>query len=101
MTTEPSPIRVLIVDGHTVVRFGLAAITGRQPDMTVAGEAASAEEPCALCEARAVEIVLMDPRLPGASGVDAIRTIQPRRPIIRFITTDFGALAQHSMCHNV
>ena len=52
MTIEPSPIRVLIVDDHTVVRFGLAAIIGLQPDMTVAGEAASAEEACALCEAR-------------------------------------------------
>jgi DNA-binding NarL/FixJ family response regulator len=85
MTVEPSPIRVLIVDDHTVVRFGLAAIIGLQPDMTVAGEAASAEEACELCEARPVDVVLMDLRLPGASGVDAIRTIRARRPNIRFI----------------
>jgi DNA-binding NarL/FixJ family response regulator len=85
MTIEPSPIRVLIVDDHTVVRFGLAAIIALQPDMAVAGEAASAEEACALCQERLVDVVLMDLRLPGASGVDAIRTIRALRPTIRFI----------------
>ena len=85
MASEPSPIRVLIVDDHTVVRFGLAAIIGLQPDMTVAGEAASAEEACALCDERPVDVVLMDLRLPDRSGVDAIRTIHARRPGIRFI----------------
>lgn len=78
-------IRVLIVDDHTVVRFGLAAIISLQPDMTVAGEASSGEEACALCTARPVDVVLMDLRLPGLSGVDAIRTIRAMRPNIRFI----------------
>jgi DNA-binding NarL/FixJ family response regulator len=85
MTIEPSPIRVLIVDDHTVVRFGLAAIIALQPDMTVAGEAATAEEACALCRQQPIDVVLMDLRLPGASGVDAIRTIRALHPNIRFI----------------
>jgi len=78
-------IRVLIVDDHTVVRFGLAAIISLQPDMTVAGEAASAEEACALCQERPVDVALMDLRLPGLSGVDAIKTIRRLRPNTRFI----------------
>jgi DNA-binding NarL/FixJ family response regulator len=78
-------IRVLIVDDHTVVRFGLAAIISLQPDMTVDCEAASAEEACALCREREVDVVLMDLRLPGLSGVDAIRTIREIRPTTRFI----------------
>ena len=85
MTADPHPIRVLIVDDHTVVRFGLSAIISLQPDMTVAGEAATAEEACAICAERPVDVVLMDLRLPGLSGVDAIRTIRAQRPHIRFI----------------
>src|SRR5713226_812155 len=83
--SESSMIRVLIVVDHTVVRFGLAAIISLQPDMTVDGEASSAEEACALCKERPVDVVLMDLRLPGLSGVDAIRTIREIRPSTRFI----------------
>ena len=43
---------MIIVDDHPVVRFGLAAIIGLQPDMAVAGEAGSGEEACALCDSR-------------------------------------------------
>jgi two-component system NarL family response regulator len=78
-------IRVIIVDDHPVVRFGLAAIIGLQPDMTVAGEAGSGEEACALCESRGADVVLMDLRLRGMSGVEAIRTIRKSNPRLRFI----------------
>jgi DNA-binding NarL/FixJ family response regulator len=44
MTADPPTIRAFIVDDHTVVRFGLSAIISLQPDMTVAVEAATAEE---------------------------------------------------------
>ena len=46
-------VRVLIVDDHPVVRFGLAAIISLQPDMDVAGEAGSGEEACTICAERA------------------------------------------------
>lgn len=78
-------IRVIIVDDHPVVRFGLAAIIGLQPDMTVAGEAGSGEEACALCAARPADVVLMDLRLPGMSGVEAIRSLRKSLPRLRFI----------------
>src|SRR5882757_10487954 len=78
-------IRVIIVDDHPVVRFGLAAIIGLQPDMTVAGEAGSGEEACALCAKTAADVVLMDLRLPGLSGVEAIRALKKSHPKLRFI----------------
>jgi DNA-binding NarL/FixJ family response regulator len=78
-------IRVLIVDDHPVVRFGLAAIIRLQPDMVVMGEAGSGEEACAICAERAPDVVLMDLRLPGLSGVQAIRKIRETSPDVRFI----------------
>ena len=75
----------MIVDDHPVVRFGLAAIIGLQPDMSVAGEAGSGEEACSLCDVHPADVVLMDLRLPKMSGVDAIRAIRTRHPALRFI----------------
>ena len=80
-----TPIRVIIVDDHPVVRFGLAAIIGLQPDMTVAGEAGSGEEACSLCAKKAADVVLMDLRLPGLSGVEAISALRKSHPKLRFI----------------
>jgi two-component system, NarL family, response regulator len=84
MSASPR-VRVVIVDDHPVVRFGLSAIITLQPDMEVAGEAGSGEEACTICAERAVDVVLMDLRLPGLSGVDAIRKIRAASPDIRFI----------------
>jgi len=80
-----APIRVIIVDDHPVVRFGLASIMGLQSDMVVAGEAATGEEACALCAKQAADVVLMDLRLPGLSGVEAIRALRKAHPRLRFI----------------
>ena len=83
--TDDSRVRVLIVDDHPVVRFGLAAIIRLQPDMEVIGEAESGEEACRICREQSPDVVLMDLRLPRLSGVDAIRTIRETTPGIRFI----------------
>jgi DNA-binding NarL/FixJ family response regulator len=80
-----APIRVIIVDDHPVVRFGLASIMGLQSDMVVAGEAATGEEACALCAKQAADVVLMDLRLPGLSGAEAIRALRKSHPTLRFI----------------
>jgi two-component system, NarL family, response regulator len=82
---EPTKIRVIVVDDHPVVRLGLAAIISLQPDMVVTGEAGSGEEACTLCTERRADVVLMDLRLPGLSGVEAIRTIRKTQPDLRFI----------------
>src|SRR5215813_2280793 len=84
MSDAPT-IRVILVDDHPVVRFGMAAIIGLQPDMVVVAEAGSGKEACAICSRHASDIVLMDLRLPGMSGVDAIRAIRQAQPKLRFI----------------
>jgi DNA-binding NarL/FixJ family response regulator len=83
--SDPATIRVILVDDHPVVRFGLAAIIGLQPDMVVVAEAGSGEEACAICDKRAADVVLMDLRLPGLSGMEAIRVIRKSHPKLRFI----------------
>ena len=82
---DSSTIRVILVDDHPVVRFGLAAIIGLQPDMIVVAEAGSGEEACGVCSRHAADVVLMDLRLPGLSGVEAIRAIRNSHPALRFI----------------
>jgi DNA-binding NarL/FixJ family response regulator len=83
--SDSTTIRVILVDDHPVVRFGLAAIIGLQPDMAVVAEAGSGVEACAICAKQPADVVLMDLRLPGLSGVDAIRAIRKERPKLRFI----------------
>lgn len=71
-----SPIRVLVVDDHRIVREGLALIIGREADIRVVAAAASGEEAVAAFRRDRPDIVLMDLQLPGMSGVDAIRAIR-------------------------
>src|SRR5215510_983759 len=83
--SDSTTIRVIVVDDHPVVRFGLAAIIGLQSDMSVVAEAGSGKEACEICEQYEADVVLMDLRLPEMSGVEAIQSIRRRKPTLRFI----------------
>ena len=86
-------IRVLVADDHAVLRAGLRMLLEAQPDMTVVGEADSAEQAAALDADLRPDVVLMDLTLParlGAlntapSGLAAIRHIKARRPDARVL----------------
>lgn len=80
-----SPVRVVIVDDHGMVRFGLRGYIETMPGLQVAGEAATAEEVLALLEKVEVDIILMDLVLPGMSGAEATRIIAERYPSVRVI----------------
>jgi DNA-binding NarL/FixJ family response regulator len=82
---EAVKIKVLVVDDHPIMRVGIAAIIDATPDMTVVGQAGSGEEAVELFEKLQPDITLMDLRLPGMSGVDAIRTVMARHRNARFV----------------
>ena len=78
-------LRILLVDDHEVVRMGLRALLERYPHLQVVGEAGSAEEALAAAERLSPDVVVMDVRLPGRSGVEACRDIRARLPGARVI----------------
>ena len=78
-------LRVLIVDDHPMMRLGIAAIVNDQTDMTVTAQAGTGEEAVAEYRRSKPDVVLMDLRLPGMSGVDAIRAIRREHPRARLV----------------
>ena len=101
MTKAPSrPIRVLLVDDHTMVRRGLATILMVFDDLQLAGEAESAEAAIQLCGEVEPDVVLMDMVLPGMDGATATRTIRQQFPQVQVIAlTSFkeGALIKNAL----
>ncbi|HEV2375642.1 MAG TPA: response regulator transcription factor [Streptosporangiaceae bacterium] len=79
-------MRVLLVDDHPVVREGLRAMLSTEPDIEVAAEAGSADEAVAVAAAAggAVDVVLMDLRMPG-DGVRATARILADHPAARVV----------------
>jgi two-component system, NarL family, response regulator DevR len=71
---------ILLVDDHEVVRIGLKALLERHPQFTVVGEAASAREALEQVANLKPEVVVMDIRLPGTSGIEACEEIVTKFP---------------------
>ncbi len=77
--------RILLVDDHEVVRLGLKALIDRHPDMEVVAEAASAAESVTKATSFKPDVVVMDIRLSGDSGIDACREITAQLPETKVI----------------
>jgi two-component system response regulator DevR len=77
--------RILLVDDHEVVRLGLKALVEHHPQFEVVGEAVTAKEAIEQAEKILPDIVLMDIRLPGASGIEACEVITEKFPDIRVV----------------
>jgi len=85
MGSTDSPIRLLVVDDHHVVRQGLVALLSIMPGIEVAGEASDGLQAIEMHRALQPDITLMDLQLPKLSGVDAILKIRAESPAARFI----------------
>ncbi len=83
--TDSSPIRVMIVDDHDMVRRGLATFLKVQADLELVGEASGGEEAVRLCDQLRPDVVLMDLVMPGMDGAAATRAIRERCPEIQVI----------------
>ncbi|MFJ6716985.1 MULTISPECIES: response regulator transcription factor [unclassified Streptomyces] len=71
-----TPIRVLLVDDHQVVRRGLRTFLEVQEDIEVVGEAADGEEGIARAEELRPDVILMDVKMPGTDGIEALRRLR-------------------------
>ncbi len=83
--TETKPIRVMLVDDHTVVRSGLGAVLASSEDMVLVGEAGDGEEAVRLCQRVGPDVILMDLLMPKMDGVAATKAILAACPQIRII----------------
>jgi DNA-binding NarL/FixJ family response regulator len=85
MSSDPSPIRILSVDDHPLIRQGIAGLVATQSDMTVIAEAANGREAIQQFHRHRPDITLMDLQMPEMNGLDAIIAIRGEFPEARII----------------
>ena len=79
------PVRLLIVDDHDILRYGLRALMRQEPRVEVVGEADGVDSAVAAARALEPDVVLMDAQLGDGSGVDACREILASHPEVRVL----------------
>ena len=79
-TSEDKPIRILLIDEHTLFRSGVKALLQRQPDFLVVGEASDGLEGVKLVEQVEADIVLLDVDMPSMNGHEALAQIRETHP---------------------
>jgi two-component system, NarL family, response regulator LiaR len=84
-TSTSGPIRVMLVDDHTMVRRGLAAFLKVFDDLELAGEAESGEAAIQLCAEVMPDVILMDMVMPDMDGAAATRLIRQQFPQVQVI----------------
>lgn len=89
-------IRVLLVDDHTVVRFGFRLLLEAAADVQVVGEADSGEQAYAAYPNCKPDVVIMDLSMPGMGGLEALRRIHTRYPEARLLALSAHDDALHA-----
>ena len=85
MSSGNSPIRILAVDDHPLVREGIAGMVNLQPDMTLVGEASNGREALQQFRTHHPDVTLMDLQMPEMNGLDALIAIRNEFPNARVI----------------
>ena len=80
-----APIRILVVDDHTLFRRGLTALLSREAQFQVVGDAADAGEAQRRAQALQPDLILLDNHLPGVNGVDALPALREAAPAARVL----------------
>lgn len=78
-------IRILVADDHPVVRDGLVAMLGTQPDFDVVGECTNGREAVDLAEKLTPDVIFLDLEMPELDGVDALRKMRVSNPGVKVI----------------
>jgi len=99
------PIRVLVVDDHTLFRRGLIALLATQPQLQVVGEAGDAGAAERLAAELRPQVILLDNHLPGVSGVQALPALKAAAPGVQVLMltmseaeSDLGAALRAGAC---
>jgi two-component system nitrate/nitrite response regulator NarL len=79
------PIRILVVDDHTLFRRGISALLARNPQFEVVGDAADAGEAQRRAQELQPDLILLDNHLPGVNGVDALPALREAVPAARVL----------------
>jgi DNA-binding NarL/FixJ family response regulator len=78
-------MNVVLADDHRIVRDGLRLILSHDPDVTIVGEVEDGAELLALLEQTEVDVVLLDLKMPGLSGLEALERMQALDPPVRAV----------------
>jgi DNA-binding NarL/FixJ family response regulator len=90
-----SPVRILVVDDHEIVRDGISAVLERHPNLKVVGSVATGREAVAAATRLAPEVVVMDLMLPELSGVDATERILSQLPRTHIVILSVCHTSEH------
>jgi len=88
-------VRILIVDDHAVVRAGLRALLGAEPDFQIVGEAADGQTAIALALDVTPDVIVVDMNMPGMNGLEATRRLKEKLPAARVLILTLHADASY------
>src|SRR5262245_57309825 len=83
--TSTTPIKLLLVDDHAIVREGLRALLSDIEEFTIVGEASTGDEACRIAPQLRPDLVLIDLKMPGMHAPDAIRMLRATVPAIKVL----------------
>jgi len=95
-----SPIKILLVDDHAIVREGYRRLLESEPSILIVGEASDGSQACQSARALHPDVVVMDIALPGMSGIEATRRLlkeQPRLRVLIFSMYDDAIYASRAL----